>query len=298
MNALVTWTDKQLSLIRQTVAKDTTPSEFDMFIHTCRAVRLDPLRKQVFAFVFSKDDPKKRQLTIVTSIGGYRSIAERTGAYRPDDKAPRFDMGEKNADSNPLGIIRCEVTVYKHSHGEWWPVVGEAWWDEYVPLYDGKIDKFKQGWVKMPRIMIAKCAEANALRKAWPDDFANILEESEIDRSRSLDLTPSEIADAGDKERRMEAIGGKNTVLIDWMDGEPLQRVPSGKFGDAAMQFIRSHMKPGEEEASHVIQWRDRNRHSLAEYWALDKDGALTLKQELEKVEAMLKAPPKLEAAE
>jgi phage recombination protein Bet len=297
MNAIVQWSDKQLALIRNTVAKDTTPAEFDLFIHTCRAVRLDPLRKQVFAFVFGKKDPAKRQLTIVTSIGGYRSIAERTGAYRPDDKAPRYEMQEKNADTNPLGIMRCEVTVYKHSHGEWWPVVGEAWWDEYVPLYDGKIDKTKQGWIKMPRIMIAKCAEANALRKAWPDDFANVLEESEIDRSHSIDLTPSEMANAGEQAKRLEMIGGKDAILIDWMDGEPLQRVPAGKFGDAAMAFIRAHMKPGEEGASVVLTWRDRNRHALTEYWALDKDGALTLKAELEKVEAKMKAPAKQEAA-
>jgi hypothetical protein len=92
-------------------------------------------------------------------------------------------------------------------------------------------------------------------------------------------------------------IGGKGAVTIDWMDGEPLQRVPTGKFGDAAMAFIRAHMKPGEEEVSVVLQWRDRNRHSINEYWALDKDGALTLKTELEKVEAMLKAPAKQEAA-
>jgi phage recombination protein Bet len=297
MNAIVQWSDKQLSLIRNTVAKDTSPAEFDLFVHTCRAVRLDPLRKQVYAFVFGKKDPEKRQLTIVTSIGGYRSIAERTGAYRPDDKAPRFDMGEKNPDTNPLGIQRCEVTVYKHSHGEWWPVVGEAWWDEYVPLYKGKIDETKRGWIKMPRIMIAKCAEAAALRKAWPDDFANLYEESEIDRQHSIDLTPSEMADAGEQNRRLEMIGGKNAIMIDWMDGEPLQRVPAGKFGDQAMAFIQQHMKPGEEEASHVIMWRDKNRHALTEYWAFDKDGALTLKAELEKVEAKLKAPAKQEAA-
>lgn len=296
MNALVTWTGKQLSLIRQTVARDCNPAEFDMFVHTCRALRLDPLRRQAHAFVFSKNDAAKRQLTIVTSISGYRSIAERTGAYRPDDKAPRYEMGEKNADSNPLGIIRCEVTVYKHSHGEWWPVVGEAWWDEYVPLYDGKIDKFKTGWTKMPRIMIAKCAEANALRKAWPDNFAGVHEESEVDRSHSIDLMPSEMADAGEQSRRLDLIGGPNAIMIDWMDGEPLRRVPAGKFGDAAMSFIRAHMKPGEEEASHVLMWRDKNRHALAEYWALDKDGALSLKAELEKVEATLKAP-KMEAA-
>lgn len=83
MNALALTDDKQLALIRRTVAKDCDAAEFDLFIHVCRAVRLDPLRRQIYAFVFGKDNPKKRQMTIVTSIGGYRSIAERTGNYRP-----------------------------------------------------------------------------------------------------------------------------------------------------------------------------------------------------------------------
>ena len=39
---------KQLDLIRRTVASDTTPAEFEQFIHICRAVNLDPLRRQIF----------------------------------------------------------------------------------------------------------------------------------------------------------------------------------------------------------------------------------------------------------
>lgn len=306
MNALTKWGDKQLALIRKTVAKDCTPTEFDWFIEICRGYGLDPLRRQIYAFVFHADKPDKRQLIPVVSIGGLRAMAERTGNYRPDDKPARFEMCAPDADTNPQGLLRAEVTVYKRAHGEWFPVVAEAYWSEFAPLKErwvdnkpsGKLylDPKKDGWHRMPRLMLAKCAEALALRKAWPDDFAGIYEESEIDRAHSIDVTPSELADAGDQAKRMEMIGGKNTVLIDWMDGEPLQRVPAGKFGDQALAFIRAHMKPGEEEASHVLQWRDRNRHSLTEYWALDKDGALTLKQELEKVEAMLKGT-KQEAA-
>lgn len=307
MSALVPWDDKRLALIRRTVAKDCAPTEFDWFIEICRGFGLDPLRRQIYAFVFHANDAKKRQLIPVVSIGGLRAIAERTGNYRPDDRAPRIELGPSDPATNPQGLLRAEVTVYKRSHGEWFPVVAEAYWTEFAPLKEiweddkptGKfqLDRKKEGWHRMPRLMLAKCAEALALRKAWPDDFAGVFEESELDRAHSLELTPSEMADQGEQERRFEAIGGRAALMIDWMDGEALQRVPAGQFGDKAMAFIKQHMKPGEEELSHILQWRDRNRHSINEYWALDKDGALALKKRIEDVEARFNATPKEEAA-
>lgn len=276
---LALYNDKQLALIRSTVAKDCNAAEFDQFIHICRAVRLDPLRRQIYAFVFNKDDAKKRQMTVVTSIGGYRSIAERTGNYRPDDKAPRYDMGEKDVNTNPLGISRCEVTVYKHSHGEWHAVTGEAWWDEYVPVYDGKIDKYKTGWVKMPRIMIAKCAEANALRKAWPDDFAGLEEESEVDR-RMIDITPSEAAEDAATTAKLELIGGKDALTIDWCNGSPLARIPAGQFCDAILE----HAKRSDVTAMELRAFWHRNLPARGEYKASHASDYLALQREIEAI--------------
>ena len=91
MSALVHMDDKRLALIRKTVAKDCLPTEFDWFIEICKGFGLDPLRRQIYAFVFHAGDAKKRQLIPVVSIGGLRAIAERTGNYRPDDKAARVE---------------------------------------------------------------------------------------------------------------------------------------------------------------------------------------------------------------
>lgn len=280
MGALTLFEGRQLDLIRKTVAKDCDTSEFEQFVHICRAVNLDPLRRQIYCFVFNKNNPQYRQMTVVTAIGGYRAIAERTAAYRPDDRAPRYEHGEKDAKTNPLGITRCEVTVYKFAHGEWFPVVGEAWWDEYVPLKDGVIDSKKTGWVKMPRIMIAKCAEANALRKAWPDDFAGIEVEEEIDR-RSIELTATELADEAASSNRMALIGGSNCITVDWCDGEPLVREPVGMFGDRVLSFIREH----KDDPLRVRMFHNRNTAALQEYWAKDKSGALELKKAFESID-------------
>lgn len=285
MGAITTldWTGKQLALIRRTVAKDTNEDEFNQFIHICRHSRLDPLRRQVYCFVFNKHKPEWRQMTVVTAIGGYRAIADRTGNYRPDAQAPRitYDDAAKNPQTNPLGLIRAEVTVYKHAHGEWFPAIGEAYWDEYVPLKDGVIDSKKTGWIKMPRIMLPKCAEANAIRKAWPDDFAGLEVEEEVDRRHTLDLSATEIADEAVKTERLERLGGPQ-ILTDWCDGEPLRGVPVGKFGDAVLQFVRG-CEVG-EDLDRVRLFATRNAEPLRQYWGHDKNGALAVKTEIERV--------------
>lgn len=290
MTALTLTDDKQLALIRRTVAKDCNPEEFDLFIHVCRSVRLDPLRRQIYAFVSGKDNPKKRQMTIVTSIGGYRSIAERTGNYRPGTTEVVVDPALIDAATNPRGISHAVATVYKHAHGEWHPVTETAYWEEFAPIKEiwennaptGKhaLDRSKDGWRRMPRVMIEKCAEAKALRRGWPDDFAALLTEEEVDRSHSLDLTASELAERGETTARLELIGGKDALTIDWCDGSALALVPVGQLGDKALAFIEAH----KDEPLTVRAWANRNMVTLREYWARDKAGALAVKRAVEAV--------------
>jgi phage recombination protein Bet len=274
---------KSLDLIRRTVAKDCDAAEFDQFIHICRAVRLDPLRRQIYAFVFGKNNPQYRRMSVVTGIDGYRAIAERTGNYRPDTSPPRieYNEGAKDQKTNPLGIVRCEVTVYKHAHGEWFPVTADAYWDEYAPIKDGALDPKKENWRKMARVMIAKCAEAQAIRRAWPDDFSGLEVEEETDRRASLDLSASELADEGAQKARFELIGGINCITVDWCDGEPLVREQVGAFGDKVLAFIAQHKT---DDPDRIRLFQSRNTAALREYWAKDKSGALELKKAFEAV--------------
>lgn len=302
---------KQLDLIRRTVAADTNAAEFEQFIHICRAVKLDPLRRQIYCFVFSKGDADKRQMTVVTSIGGYRAIADRTGNYRPGPVEVICEPDLIDADTNPKGISHAIATVYKFAHGDWHPVQETAYWDEFAPIIeegeDGfewvetgkvypaghakagkpmmrkvalgekkpKLDPKKAQWRKMPRVMIEKCAEAKALRRAWPDDFAGLEVEDEIDRRASLDLTATEMADQAAIAHRLTMIGGSNMITIDWCDGEKNVREPVGTFGDKAIAYLKANPKMAAEFA-------ERNEDNLREYWARDKSGALAVKKEIE----------------
>jgi len=301
MGNLVNYSASQLALVKRTVAKDCNAAEFDWFIQICRATKLNPLTRDIYAFVFYKNDPEKRQLTPVTSIKGMRGIAARTGNYRPDSEPARIEYDEalKDDATNPLGIVKAEVAVYQFNHGDWHRVPGEAYWTEFAPVIkrDGKamIDPKKDGWRKMPRLMIAKCAEAQALRRAWPDDMETLVEQSEIDRGEVLDLTPTEMVETADQETRLQLVGAHAGVLIDWMDGKPLERVQDGQYTDRVLAFLRTC----DGNPKRVTEWKERNRHSGNEFWARHKGEALELKKAIEAAEAQPAAPdPQMDLVE
>ena len=122
-----TYDAKALALIKRTVAADCNDDEFGMFIHMARALRLDPLRRQIYAFVFSKADPKKRRMSIITAIDGFRAIAEKTGNYRPDEEEPTYELDPASkGPNNPAGLVKATVRVWKYAHEDWHKVTASA----------------------------------------------------------------------------------------------------------------------------------------------------------------------------
>lgn len=296
MNALTIWTPKQVELIKKTVARDCDTDsrgnnlhlgEFDWFMSICRSLKLDPLRRQIYAFVMSKDKPDKRQMVPVIGIGGYRSIAERTGNYRPGDSEILCDEACRNDTTNPAGLVYAKATVYKRAHGEWFPFTETAYWEEYAPLKEVwengqptgrfELDRKKDGWRKMPRLMLEKCAEAKALRRGWPDDFAGTYAEGELDRAEVLDLTATEMAEQASVQERLERLGSVNTLTVQWEAGGPLVQVPTGQFFDAVLKWALAPGRTGKE----IVDFRDRHQVTLNEYWARHKGDALELRDKL-----------------
>lgn len=306
MGNLVSITDKfrgpQVALIKR-MNQDCNDDEFNQFMHVSASLGLDPLRKQIYAFVFNKDNADKRRMSIIVGIDGFRSVAKRSNQYRPDDRATRFAFDPEKIEplTNPLGLVSAEVTVYQHAQGQWWPVTAIAYWDEFAPLIeDGsweesdrgkrffkgngkwRLDPKKDNWRKMPRVMLAKCAEAQAIRRAWPEELSAVYSDEEMDRARTIDLTATEVAESAEVERRLHMIGGADNIMFDMGDG--LTRVPLGKAADEIMKHLRT-LRPHE-----VMQWRNLNRVPLQEFWARNKSDALEVKKELERIEKLTEA--------
>ncbi|MGI9449345.1 MAG: phage recombination protein Bet [Geminicoccaceae bacterium] len=287
------YTPSQVALIKRTVARDCNNDEFDLFVEVCKRVGLDPFRRQIHALVFNKNNLEKRQMAIVTGIGGYRAIAARNGDYRPDEKRPEIEYQEELKDpaTNPLGIAYAVVTVNKKDADGWHPVSGIAYWEEYAPVkeewaYDqdaGKrqpTGKFeldrKSAWWKMPKIMIAKCAEAQALQKGWPEDLSGLYAEEEMHRATVQDLTASEQAEHAEEEKRLQLVNASKSIPILWKAGEQIEFVPDGQIADRIMAFIKD---AGEIE---LETWRRTNQQGLRQFWAQMPADALDIKKAIE----------------
>ena len=163
--------EDQIKLVIQTVAKGATFPELQMFLYIAKKTGLDPLAKQIH-FTKFKNKTGGADITIITGIDGYRSIASKTGKHAGTDDA-MFDS-EDNAKPKKATVI-----VYRLVGGKKEPFTATARWDEYFPA----VEKKQFMWKKMPYTMLGKCAEALALRKAFPNDLSDVFVEEEMDQA-------------------------------------------------------------------------------------------------------------------
>jgi hypothetical protein len=94
----------------------------------------------------------------------------------------------------------------------------------------------------MPFLMLAKCAEAQAIRKGWPEDLTDAFVGEEIEQA-ALILNPTQAAAEGATRERLERIGGHGALIIDWLDAAPLDAVPLGRLADRIVAFLRERRK-------------------------------------------------------
>jgi len=293
MNALTRYdmTPKQISLVKNTVAKDCNNEEFDLFCEVARAKGLDPFLGQIIPMVFNKDKADKRKMTIIISRDGQRVIAQRCGDYRPASKPAIYETDKAMMSPiNPQGIISATTFLWKQDpkSGEWYEVAGQSFWDEFAPVsdewvYDQEAGKRKPSgkktldssgnWCRMPRLMIAKCAEMQALRAGWPEQFTGLYDEAEMDRAKVLDMTATEIVEQDRQDNRMRAIGGKDSITVWWEDGFALENIPDGQFVDRVIEHLKT-THPGK-----IAKWQDTNRAALQMFWARHPGDALALRK-------------------
>lgn len=178
MSKIVVYDDDKKALIKRTVAKDATDDELALFLHQADRMGLDVLSKQlVFQKFNSKDGPK---VSFITTVDAYRIIAERSGTYAGNDE-PVFSGGTADKPE------KATATVWKIVAGMRVAFTASVYWSEYCPP-----SPRDHMWQKMPHVMLGKCAEAAALRKAFPNDLAGAYIREEMDQAGGdvIDVTP------------------------------------------------------------------------------------------------------------
>ncbi len=186
----------KIQLLKNTVCKGSSDNEFQLFLHICKRTGLDPFAKQIYAIKRKErqqDGSYRENMTIQTGIDGYRLVAERTGKYAPG-REPVF-----NYDVNGKLISSTAYIKKQTQDGTWHEVAATAFYSEYVQTYKDKhtnADIPTKFWLKMAHTMTAKCAEALALRKAFPDLFSGVYTNEEM---MQAEVEPVEVLRSADE---------------------------------------------------------------------------------------------------
>jgi len=166
------WDADQVEMIRQEIAKEADDNELRYFAQRCVRMGLDPFAGQIIATKRYAKAAGKKVLVIQVTVAGYRAIAERTGLYGGQDQpywcGPDGEWRDLWIDPEGRPPAAAKVAVYRK---DWTaPAVGIATYASYVQLDDR--GNPKNLWATGPDFMLAKCAEAAALKRAFPDHLA------------------------------------------------------------------------------------------------------------------------------
>jgi phage recombination protein Bet len=203
MNEIAPWlepTVEQIAVIQETICKGATPEERDLFFFDCRRNGVHPMDRLIH---FTKRKSKNAdgtwgsKYTPITSIDFLRMRAEGSGEYGGQDDAAFAGDPKKPG-------FKATVTVYRFLNGCRVPIPASARWEEYAP--DG--EQFGL-WSKMPHLMLAKCAEALALRKAFPQQLHGL-------------YTHEEMAQADNKSRGASTPEMKGATVTEHLKNLPL----------------------------------------------------------------------------
>lgn len=172
------WDERQLAAL-QSLGIAGSSAELAILLHHCQRTGLDPWARQIHLIA------RGGRATVQVSIDGMRLVADRvdrqTGGHHgyeetlwcgPDGQWRDVWL----ADEAPAA---AKVTVVRDGHRV--PVVAHM--REYMPrARDGKPTGL---WHTMPALMLAKCAEALALRRAYPQDLSGLYTADEMAQAES-----------------------------------------------------------------------------------------------------------------
>lgn len=184
------WTETQKAALVQIGLDEAPDADLSVFLHYCQRTGMDPFTRQIYMIGRWDGRAQRKKYTIQMAIDGFRIIAQRTHQYagqtEPQWCGPDGVWRDVWVDhqrppvASRVGVLR---------HGWPMPTYGVAHFIEFAPTNkDGVLEPM---WRRMPANQIAKCAEAAALRKAFPNDLSGIYVPEELERADEIQVPES-----------------------------------------------------------------------------------------------------------
>lgn len=254
MNEIQKLSDSELiSVLQNSLYPGAAVDSVKMVLGYCQAAGLDPMQKPVHIVPIWDSKAGAMRDVVMPGIGLYRIQASRSGTCAGISEPEFGDDVSINLGGHEITVPRfCRVTVSRRlPTGEVVAFTAKELWIENYAMKGGKEKSIAPNsmWAKRPYAQLAKCAEAQALRKAFPEvGAAPTAEEMEgkdfidgavVQEQPKRPLAPPEYSDSEFSEKlpewRMQIDAGK--------DADKLMAFVSGrsgkKFTDAQIAQIK-----------------------------------------------------------
>ena len=233
-----TFTPDQVDLLKSQIARGTSDDELKLFIQVCQRTGLDPFARQIYAVVRNdKNSPTGKKMVIQTSIDGFRLIAQRSHEYAgqagpewcgPDGQWKDVWLSKDAPAAARVGVLRAGFRE---------PVWAVALWSEFCQM---AYEKPTPMWKNMPTVMLAKCAESQALRRVFPQELSGIYSEEEMGQADNIEAPEYEWSDE-DYANARASIMDLGQVLMDFgvseEDQKPILAKPESTIGDTSIGY-------------------------------------------------------------
>ena len=171
---------KQSAALASNGVQNAPAADIALLFHQAVRTGLDPFARQIYLIGRNSRQGNQwvKKWSIQTGIDGFRVIRDRKGSYAGHTEewcGPNGQWRDVWLDAKHPAAARVSVYVKGYTV----PVVGVALWTEYVQM---KNDEPTALWATKPALMLAKCAEALALRKAFPQDLSGLYTDDEMAR--------------------------------------------------------------------------------------------------------------------
>lgn len=235
--------ESKKDLIKRTICRGATDDELQFFIHACKRTGLDPFMKQIHAV--KRKSKNGEVMTIQTGIDGLRLIADRSGNYAPG-REPSFQYDEKGKIKSATAYIKKRT-----ADGTWHEVSATAFYSEYKPTYTNDF------WENKAHIMLSKCAEALALRKAFPAEMSGLYTSEEMEQANDAPTSSGAVA------VEVEEIEASKEDLIDSLFHKV--NIPCASHFDLYLNYVQSKLVNRSIE-SVIVGWMKDPQPFLLHY--------------------------------
>lgn len=227
-----------IEVLRNSLYPGAQDSSIKLVIGYCKASQLDPMQKPVHIVPIWDGKAKQMRDVVMPGIGLYRTQAARSGQYAGVSEPEFGEDATETLDGVSITYPKwCRVTVRRLlANGVVVDFTAKELWKENYATQKRDSAAPNAMWSRRPYAQLAKCAEAQALRKAFPEfgsqPTADEMEGKSFEDAR--DITPR----AASQEERQ--------------DKPALPPYPDEKLQESLPTW-QARIDAGKSSADHVI---------------------------------------------